>query len=112
MKMFVKGIFYGRFSEKVPWRVIQQITSDENHDYFGALSSNSPRRVVQYIYRILVVSFREQKAFVLKTVILLAFGLGMCERVGEDWGHGIGHVDILVGSCNCLDVIVFHDMCT
>ena len=24
----------------------------------------------------------------------------------------IGHVDIRVGSCNCLDVIVFHGMCT
>ena len=82
--------FEGRFSEEFPWRVIQHITSDEDHDCFGALSSNSPRRVVQYIYRILVVSFREQKAFVLKTVILLAFGLGMCEGVGEDSGHGLG----------------------
>ena len=69
-------------------------------------------RVVQYIYRILVVSFREQKAFVLKTMILLAFDLGMCEGVGENSGHGIGQVDIRVGSYNCLDVIVFHDMCT
>ena len=76
------------------------------------LSNNSPRRVVQYIYRISVVSFREQKTFVLKTVILLAFGLGMCETVGEDLGHGIGHVDIRVGSCDYLNVIVCHDMCT
>ena len=45
-------------------------------------------------------------------MILLTFGLGMCEGVGEDSGHVIGHVDIRVGSCNCLDVIVFHDMCT
>ena len=96
----------------MPWRVVQQITSDEDHDYFRALSSNLPRRVVQYIYRTSVVSFREQKAFVLKTVILLVFGLGMCEGIGEDLGHGIGHVDIRVGSCNCLDVIVCHDMCT
>ena len=86
----MKGISKGRFSEKLPWRVVQQITSDKNHDYFGALSSNSPRRVVQYIYRISVVSFQEQKYFVLKTVILLAFGLGMCEGAGEDSGHGIG----------------------
>ena len=43
--------------------------------------------------------------------ILLAFGLGICEGVGEDSEHGIGHVDIRVGSCNCLDVIVCHDMC-
>ena len=96
----------------MPWRVVQQITSDEDHDCFGALSSNSPRRVVQYIYQISVVSFQEQKIFVFKTVILLAFGLGMCEGVGKDSGHGIGHIDIRVGSFNCLNVIVFYDMCT
>ena len=63
-------------------------------------------------YRNSVVSFREQKAFVLKPVILLAFGLGICEGVGEDSRHGIEHVDIQVGSCICLSVIVCHDMCT
>ena len=68
--------------------------------------------VVQYVYRISVVSFREQKVFVLKTMILLAFGLGICEGVGEDSRHGIGHVDIQVGSCICLSVIVCHGMCT
>ena len=79
------------------------------------------RRVIQQIrlgglsnkfYRNSVVSFREQKDFVLKTVILLAFGLSMCEGVSEDSRHGIGHVDIQVGSCFCLSVIVCHDMCT
>ena len=82
----------------MPWRDVQQITLDEDHDCFGELSNNSSRRVVQYFYQNLVVSFREQKAFVLKTVILLAFGLGICEGVGEDSGHRIGHVDIRVGS--------------
>ena len=79
------------------------------------------QRVIQQIrlrwlsnkfYRNSIVSFREQKAFVLKTVILLVFGLGMCEGVGEDSGHGIGHVDIQVGSCIFLDVFVCHDMHT
>ena len=28
--------------------------------------------------------------------------------VREDSGHGIGHVDIRIGSCNCLNVIVRH----
>ena len=79
------------------------------------------RRVIQQIrlrglsnkfYRNSVVSFREQKPFVLKTVFLLAFGLGMCEGVGEDSRHGNGHVDIQVGSRICLSVIVCHDMCT
>ena len=39
-------------------------------------------------------------------MILLAFGLGMCEGVGEDSGHGIVHVDIQVGSCIFLSVFV------
>ena len=63
-------------------------------------------------YRNSVVSFREQKAFVLKTVILLAFGLSMCEGVGEDSKHRTEHADIQVGSCIFLSVIVCHDMCT
>ena len=79
------------------------------------------QRIIQHIrlgglsnkfYRNPVVSFREQEAFVLKTVFLLTFGLGMCEGVGEDSRHGIGHVDIQVGSCIYLSVIVCHDMCT
>ena len=68
------------------------------HECSEKLSSDSPRRVVQYIYRNSVVCFQEQKDFVLKTVFLLAFGLGMCKGVGEDSRHGIGHVDIQVGS--------------
>ena len=45
-------------------------------------------------------------------MILLAFSLDICEGVGEDSGHGIGHVDIRVGSFNCLDMIVCPNMCT
>ena len=44
--------------------------------------------------------------------IPIVVAVNMCEGVGEDSGHEIGHVDIRVGSCNCLDVIVCHDMCT
>ena len=55
------------------------------------------------------MSFREQKAFVLKTGYFYShIGLGMCEGVGEDSGHGIGHIDIRVGSCNYLNVFVCH----
>ena len=32
----------------------------------------------------------------------------MCEGVGEDSRHGVGHVDIRVGSCNYLNVFVYH----
>ena len=81
--------FDGRFSEELPWRVVQHITSDEDHHSFGALSSNSPRRVVQYILPKLGSKFsRTRNFFFLKRDILLAFGLGICEGVGEDSGHG------------------------
>ena len=67
--------FNGRFFEQLPWRDVQQITLDEDHDCFEELSNNSPQRVVQYFYRNSVVSFQEQKAFVVKTVFLLAYWL-------------------------------------
>ena len=47
--------------------------------------------------------FQEQKVFVLKTVFLLAFGLDMCEGVGEDSRHVIGNIDIKVRSCILLE---------
>ena len=80
-------------------------------NYFGGLSYRFTSEGCPIYLPISVASFLEQKAFVLKTVILLAFGLGMCEGVGEDSRHGIGHVDIQVGSCIFLSVIVCHDMC-
>ena len=67
---------------------------------FGGLSNIFVSEGCPIFYQNSVVSFQEQKAFVLKTVILLAFGLGICEGVGKDSGHRIGHVDIRVGSCN------------
>ena len=83
----------------MPGRDVQQITLDEDHDCFRELSGNSSRRVVQYFYQNSVVSFKEQKAFVVKTGYFYShIGLGMCEGVGEDSRHGFGHVDIRVGS--------------
>ena len=46
-----------------------------------------------------VVSFQQQKDFVVKTGYFYShIGLGMCEGVGEDSRHGFEHVDIRVGS--------------
>ena len=56
--------------------------------------------------------FSRTKTFCFENDVFLAFGLGMCEGVGEDSRHGIGHVDIRVGSCICLSVFGCHDMCT
>ena len=65
---------------------------------FGGLSNIFASEGCLIFYRNLVVCFQKQIAFVLKTVILLAFGLGICEGVAEDSGHGFEHVDIRVGS--------------
>ena len=56
--------------------------------------------------------FSRTKSFCFENCILFSFGLDMCEGVGEDSRHGIGHVHIQVGSCIILSVIVCQDMCT
>ena len=93
-----KRNFDGRFFGELCWEIVQQFTSEGPMNCFGGLSNRFASEGCPIFYRNSVVSFREQKAFVLKTVILLAFGLGICEGVGEDSRHGIGHVDIRVGS--------------
>ena len=61
---------------------------------FGGLSNRFASEGSLIFYRNSVVCFQEQIAFVLKTLILLTFGLGICEGVCEDSRHGFGHVDI------------------
>ena len=51
-----------------------------------------------------------KKYFCLQTIFI--HGINMCERVGEDSKHGIGHVDIQVGSYIFLNVFGCHYMCT
>ena len=89
MKMVVKRNFKEDFLKNCLGELSNSSSRRLTHDYFGELPSNSPRRVVQYVYQNSVVSFRERKPFVLKTVFLLAFGLGMCEGVGEDSRYGM-----------------------
>ena len=55
---------------------------------FGGLSNRFALEGCPIFYRNSVVCFQEQIDFVLKTMILLGFGLGICEGVGEDSGHG------------------------
>ena len=54
---------------------------------FERLSNRFTSDNCPIFYRNSVVCFQEQIAFVLKTAILLAFGLGICEGVGEDSRH-------------------------
>ena len=76
----------------------QQITSDKDHDCFGVIqqfaSEGSPIFLSKF-----GSEFSRTKSFSFENwIFLLAFGLDICEGVGEDSGHGFGHVDIGVGS--------------
>ena len=78
-------------------KMIQQFASDGSPIYLPKLGS----------------TFSRTKIFCFENDVFLAFGLGMCEGVGEDSRHGIRHVDIQVGSCICLNVVMLnHCMCT
>ena len=65
--MFVKGILTEDFSENCVGRRSNRSLQMRTMTVSGSSPTNSTRRVVQYFYRNSVVSFREQKAFVLKT---------------------------------------------
>ena len=104
--------FDGRFSGELCWEIVQQFTLEGPMNCFGRLSNIFASERSPICLLNLGSKFSRTKSFYLKTVFLLAFGLGMCEGVGEDSRHGIGHVDIQVGSCIYLSVIVCHDMCT
>ena len=61
----------------------------------------------------LSMMFSRTKTFCFENCIFLMFGLGLCEGVGEDSRHRIGHVDIQVGLCISLNVFMLnHCMCT
>ena len=75
--------------------MIQQFTSEGSPIYLPKLG----------------IMFSRTKTFCFENDVFLAFGLGMCEGVGQDSIHGIGNVDIQVGSCIFFSVFGCHDMC-
>ena len=93
--------------------MVQQITSDEDHDCFGKFSNQFDSEGSPIFLLKFGSDFSRTKSFCFENwIFLLAFGLGICEGVSEDSGHGIGHVDIRVGSCNFLNVFVLPCMYT
>ena len=93
--MFVKGISTEYFPEN--WvRDCPTILVGGAHKLFRRLSNRFASEGSPIYLLKLGSKFLRTKSFCLKTVFLLAFGLGMCEGVGEDSRHGIGHVDIQV----------------
>ena len=92
--------------------MVQQLHVGGAHKLFGRFSNTFALEGSPILLPKLGSVFSRTTSFVLKTVILLAFGLGICEGVGENSGHGIDHIDIRVGSCNYLNVFVLPCMCT
>ena len=61
---------------------------------FGGLSNRFASEGSPMYLLKLGSKFSRTKIFCFENCVLLAFGLGMCEGVGEDVRHGFGHVDI------------------
>ena len=113
MNSFVKLlkiiILSEKLSEELCWENCPTIHIGWTHELF--------RRVTQQIHlrELSNVSVSEgcpqlKQMFLLKTIFI--HGISICEGVGEDSRHGIGHVDIQVGSFICLNVFGCHYMCT
>ena len=101
---------------------------DFSKNFLREWSNSSSRRLTHDCFRKMIQQFSSEgspiylpklgmrfsrtKTFCFENDVFLAFGLGLCEGVGEDSRHGIAHVDIQVGSCICLSAFGCHDMCT
>ena len=99
--------FDERYSGELCWEIVQQFMSEGPMNCFERLSNIFASKGSPIYLPNLDSKFSRTKTFCLKTVVLLEFGFGMCEIVGEDSRHGYGHVDIQVESCICLSVFVF-----
>ena len=97
--------FNGRFSGELGWEIVQQFTSEGPMNFFGELSNKFASEGCPIYLPEHGSTFENKNCF-------LIHGLGKCEGVGEDSRHGIGHVNIQVGSCICLNVFGCHYMCT
>ena len=103
--------FDGRFSGELCWEIVQQFTLEGPMSCFRRLSNRFASEGPICLPN-LGSKFLRTKSFCFENCDFTRIGLGMCEGVDEDSRHGIGHVDIQVGSFICLSVIVCHDMCT
>ena len=111
--MVIKGISKEDFLKNCLGEWSNSSSRRLTHDCFGKMIQQFASKGSPIYLPKLGSTFSKTKIFCLKTMCFLTFGLGMCERVGEDSRHGIGHVDIQVGSCICLNVFMLnHCMCT
>ena len=85
------------FSENCVGRWSNNYTSEEPMNCFGRFSNTFASEGSPILLPKFGSVFSRTTSFVLKQCFLI-HGLGKCEGVGEDSRHGIGHVDIQVGS--------------
>ena len=87
--MFVKGISMDDFPENCVRRWSNNYTSEEPMNCLERFSNTFASEGSPIFLLKFGSVFLRTTSFVLKTVILLTFGLGICERVGEDLRHGL-----------------------
>ena len=87
--MVAKEISQDDFSENGVERQSNRSLRMRTMTVSGSSPTHSPRRVVPYFYRHVGSVISKTTSFVLKSDIFLIHGLGRCEGVGEDSGHGL-----------------------
>ena len=106
MKYFgrLSNNFIEKWFEELCWEIVQRFTSGRPMNCF--------RRVIQQIHlgglsNVFISEGCPQikQIFCLETIFI--HGLSMCEGVGEDLRHWIGHVDIRVAIMNLLEYVCF-----
>ena len=97
--MVAKGILMDDFSENCVGRWSNKYTSEEPMNCLGRFFNSFASEGSQIFLPKFGSDFSRTKNFCFENwIFLLAFGLGICEGVGEDSRHESGHVDIQVGS--------------
>ena len=97
--MFVKGISIDDFPKNCVGRWSNNYTSEEPMNCLERFSNTFASEGSPILLPKFYSKFSRTKNFCFENwIFLLAFGLGICEGAGEDSGHGIGRVDIRVGS--------------
>ena len=87
--MVAKGISIDDFPENCVGRWSNNYTSDEPMNCLGRFSNTFALEGSSILLPKFGSVFSRTTSFVLKTAILLAFGLGICEGVGDDSRHGL-----------------------
>ena len=87
--MVAKGISMDDFSENCVGRWSNNYTSEEPMNCLGRFSNTFASEGSPILLPKFGSVFSRTRSFFFLTVILLVFGLGICEGVGENSRHGL-----------------------